>query len=61
MRRPTALFLAFSFAAPAFADDGPLVGKPLPGIAISHPLQGEAWMPADLKGQIVVLDLFQLG
>ena len=61
MHRPAALFLSLALAAPSLADDGPLVGKPLPAIVISHPLQGDAWTPAELKGQIVVLDLFQLG
>jgi hypothetical protein len=61
MRLHAALLFAFACVVPGFAEDGPLVGQPLPAIEISHPLQGDAWTPADLKGQIVVLDVFQLG
>lgn len=40
---------------------GPLVGKPLPALKLSHPLQGDAWSQQDLLGSVVVLDVFQLG
>ena len=40
---------------------GPLVGKPCPEFPLSHALQGAAWHRDDLLGQVVVLDLFQLG
>ena len=49
------------FAGPGFAEDGPLVGKPLPALELSHSLQGEAWSPNDLEGTVVLLDVFQLG
>lgn len=63
--RSTTVFasLALVLAAPAaFAGgDGPLVGRPLPELKLSHPLQGDAWSEKDLLGSIVVLDVFQLG
>jgi hypothetical protein len=59
MRTPV-LLLVFSLA-PALAAGGPLVGKPLPGLSLSHPLQGAAWSTEDMKGMVVVLDVFQLG
>ncbi|MEZ6196125.1 MAG: TlpA disulfide reductase family protein [Planctomycetota bacterium] len=39
----------------------PILGKPLPELALSHSLQGEAWSAEGLRGKIVVLDVFQVG
>ena len=56
------LLLAAALAAPPPTPGaGPLVGKPLPVLQLSHTLQGDAWTQADLLGSIVVLDVFQLG
>ncbi len=43
------------------APKSPLLGKPLPDLPISHPVQGAAWSHEDLLGSVVVLDIFQLG
>lgn len=56
-----AAFAALVGAQAAAAEDGPLVGKPLPELQISHPVSGEAWTQADLLGSVVVLDLFYVG
>ena len=53
--------LCVSLALPAAADESPILGKPLPTFELSHPLQGDAWQHGDLKGNVVVLDLFQVG
>ncbi|GEM_PF-4397332 len=47
--------------AKAEALQSPILGKPLPDLALAHPLQGEAWDPKDLKGKVLVIDLFQYG
>ena len=59
MQRALAFIVAAAACAAAPAQG--LVGKPLPELALSHPLQGEAWNQADLRGAVVVLDVFQLG
>ena len=53
-----ALLLAGSVHA---GGDGPLKDKELPELKLSHTLQGPAWSPEDLKGSIVLLDIFQMG
>lgn len=54
------VLLAFT-VLPAAADESPILNKALPAFELSHPLQGDAWQHADLKGSVVVLDLFQVG
>ncbi len=64
MRIVTLLMLAVAgFCTPASvaAQESPLLGKALPRLALSHPVQGDAWAQDDLLGSVVVLDLFQLG
>jgi hypothetical protein len=48
-------------AAVATAAESPLLDKPLPEMKLSHTVQGAAWSQEDLKGAVVVLDVFQLG
>ena len=56
------LLAALLLDAPAYAGgDGPLKDKELPALKLSHALQGPAWTPEDLKGSIVLLDIFQMG
>ena len=43
------------------AEKGPLVGKPLPRLELSHALQGSAWNQDQLLGTVVVLAFFQRG
>lgn len=57
-RVPLFALSALLVAASASADDGPLVGKPLPELSLSHAVQGEPWGAADLLGRVVVLDIF---
>ena len=53
---------ALLLVAPAYAGgDGPLLGKALPKLELAHTLQGPAWSPEDLRGSIVLLDIFQMG
>ena len=61
MRRLVTASLVVVLCTPGFAKDGPLVGKELPALELSHSLQGDAWSPEDLRGSIVLLDVFQLG
>ncbi|MFQ5844185.1 MAG: hypothetical protein ACE5JG_04275 [Planctomycetota bacterium] len=56
----TAVFVLL-FAGAALAAESPLLGKPLPEVRLSHAVQGAAWSQEDLKGSVVVLDVFQLG
>ncbi len=57
--RATLLLLAAAVAAGAA--ESPLLEKPLPPLRLSHPLQGDAWSVEALRGQVLVLDVFQLG
>ena len=45
----------------ALAQGSPLLDRPLPALELAHPLQGRGWSPADLRGRVVVLEIFQLG
>ena len=55
------LGLGSCFPLGLLAQPSPLVGKPLPELELSHPLQGDAWSPGKLLGSVIVLDVFQLG
>ena len=62
MRRSFSIALGLALACSvALAGDGPLKDKPLPELKLSHTLQGAPWSQEDLKGSIVVLEIFQLG
>ncbi len=55
------LVLTLGVAGALGNEAGPLVGKACPDFELAHSVQGPAWQKADLIGQVVVLDLFQLG
>jgi hypothetical protein len=46
-------------SAAAWADSSPLLGKPLPELRLSQPIQGEAWSSASIRGRVAVLEVFQ--
>ena len=59
---PGSLVLAALLALPLAAQrQSPILGKPLPALELSHALQGEVWSAPDLRGKIVILDVFQIG
>lgn len=55
------LFASLLATALSAQSQSPILDKPLPALALSHTLQGEAWSQESLKGKIVVLDVFQIG
>ena len=61
MRRAAAALAVLALLGAAEAADSPLIGKEIPELSLSHPLQGEAWSMESLSGKVIVLDLFQLG